>query len=76
MDSAHTVAMIRLSINVVTKAVNHLNWADKVVTFDLPLFASAKQIQWTWLESYGEDKLVVMFDGLQIEMTALKMSGD
>ena len=32
-----------------------------VVTFDLPLFALAKQIQWTWPESYGEDKLVVMF---------------
>ena len=76
LDSAHTVAMIRHSIDVVTKAVNHLNPGQiPVVTFDQPLFALAKQIQWTWPESYGEDKFVVMFGGLHIEMVALKMLG-
>ena len=66
--------MIRHSINVVTKAVNHLNPGQTpVVTFDQPLFALAKQIQWMWPESYGEDKLVVMFSGLPIEMAAQKL---
>ena len=40
------------------------------------MFALAKQIQWPWPESYGEDKLAVMFGGLHIEMAALKMLED
>jgi len=47
----------------------------KVITADQPLYALAKQIQWHWPEKYGEDKLVVMFGGLHIEMTALKSIG-
>ena len=43
---------------------------------DQPLFALAKQIQWQWPESYGVDKFVVMFGGLHIEMTVLKVLGD
>ena len=36
----------------------------------------AKQIQWTWPDEYGEDKYVVMFGGLHIEMAILKTLGD
>ena len=76
-ESAHTVAMIRHSIDVVRNAVQHLNPGQTpVLTCDQPLFALAKQIQWKWLDTYGEDKLVVMFGGLHIEMTALKTLGD
>ena len=76
-DSAHTVAMIRHSIDVVKTAVEHLNPGQApVVTFDQPLFALAKQIQWKWPEKYGEDKVVMMFGGLHIEMAALKTLGD
>ena len=76
-ESAHTVAMIRHSIDVVKTAVNHVNPGQApVVTFDQPLFALAKQIQWKWPEKYGEDKVVVMFGGLHIEMAALKTLGD
>eukprot|EP00745_Piridium_sociabile_P027883 TRINITY_DN44892_c0_g1_i4.p1 TRINITY_DN44892_c0_g1~~TRINITY_DN44892_c0_g1_i4.p1 ORF type:complete len:307 (+),score=64.28 TRINITY_DN44892_c0_g1_i4:780-1700(+) len=46
-----------------------------VITADQPLYALAKQIQWHWPEHYGEDKLVIMFGGLHIEMTALKSIG-
>ena len=68
--------MIRHLINVVTKAMNHVNpGAILVVTFDQPLFALAKQIQWMWPERYGGDKLVVMFGGIHIKMAALKMLG-
>ena len=71
LDSAHTVAMTQHSLDVVKNAVEHLNHGQTpVVTFDQPLFALAKQIQWKWPESYGEDKLVVMFGGLYIEMAA------
>ena len=39
--------MIRHSMDVVKNAVEHLNPGQTpVVTFDQPLFALAKQIQW------------------------------
>ncbi|KAG7175668.1 hypothetical protein Hamer_G024292 [Homarus americanus] len=77
VESAHTVAMIRHSIDVIKNAVEHLNPGQTpVVTLDQPLYALAKQIQWAWPKRYGEDKLVVMFGGLHIEMAALKMLGD
>ena len=47
-----------------------------VVTFDQPFYAIAKQIQWKWPEMYGEDKVVVTFGGLHIEMAALGTPGD
>ena len=76
-ESAHTVAMIKHSLDVISKAVEHLNPGQSpVVTFDQPLYALAKQIQFKWPEKYGEDKLVVMFGGLHIEMSALKMLGN
>ena len=75
-ESAHTVAMIKHSLDVISKSVEHLNPGQgPVVTFDQPLYALAKQIQFKWPEKYGEDKLVVMFGGLHIEMAALKMLG-
>ena len=46
-----------------------------VVAADQPLYDLAKQIQWQWPEEYGEDKFVVMFGGLHIEMAALKSMG-
>jgi len=59
------------------KAVEHLNPRQTpVVTFDQPLFALAKQIQWKLPKSYGEDHIAVMFGGLHIEMAALKTLED
>ena len=69
--------MIRHSMDVVKSAVVHLNAGQTpVLTFDQPLFTLAKQIQWKWPDKYGEEKFVVMFGGLHIEMTALKTIGD
>ncbi len=54
-----TVAMIRHSMDVIKSAVEHLNVGQTpVITFDQPLYALAKQIQWKWSEKYGEDTLV------------------
>ena len=33
----------------------------------------AKQVQWHWPEQYGDDKFIIMFGGLHIEMAALKV---
>ena len=46
-----------------------------VIAVDQPIYTLAKQIQWHWPEKYGEDKFVIMFGGLHIEMAALKSIG-
>ena len=57
--------------------VEHVNPGQTpAVTLDQPLFALVKQIMWKWPEKYGEDKMVVMFGGLHIEMAALKSLGN
>ncbi len=77
LEHAHTAAMIKHSFCVVKSAIEHLNPGQTpVLTFDQPLYALAKQIQWTWPDDYGEDKFVVMLGGLHIEMSALKAVGD
>ena len=44
LESAHTVAMIKHSLEVISKAVGHLNPGQSpVVTFDQPLYALAKK---------------------------------
>ena len=44
-----------------------------VLAVDQPLYALAKEIQWTWPNRHGEDHFVIMFGGLHIEMAALKV---
>ena len=63
-------------MSVVRKAVQFLNPGKiPVVTFDQPLCAIAKQVQWNWPEQFGEDQFVVMLGGLHIEMAAFKALG-
>ncbi|KAK3730385.1 hypothetical protein QZH41_004674 [Actinostola sp. cb2023] len=75
-DQAKSVAMIRHSMDIIKLSVNHLNPGQvPVIAFDQPLYAVAKEIQWNWREKYGEDKFVIMFGGLHIEMAFLKLIG-
>ena len=39
-----------------------------IIAADQPIYAVAKKVQWHWLEFYGEDKFVIMFGGLHIEI--------
>ena len=73
-DQAHDVATIKHSLDMIKKAVSFLNPTQShVVTVDQPLFALAKQIQWTWPNKYRQ--FVFILGGLHIEMTVLKMIG-
>jgi hypothetical protein len=64
-------------MDVVRKAVEHFNPGQTpVVTLDQPLLALVKQILWKWPQEYGEEKFVVPFGCLHIEMSALKTLGD
>lgn len=75
-DQAHSVATIKHAMNKIREGVAFLNPGQTpVLTADQPLYALAKQIQWHWPDEYGEDKVVIMFGGLHIEMTALKSIG-
>ena len=76
-EDAATVAMIRHSLDVIKKATDLINPGQApVVTVDQPLFAIAKNIQWKWPLVYGEEKFVILFGGLHIELAALKTLGD
>lgn len=74
-DQAHSVATIKHCMQKIRDTVAFLNPGQTpVIAADQPLFALAKQIQWQWPE-YGEDKFVIMFGGLHIEMAALRSLG-
>ncbi len=76
-DQAKSMAMIRHSMDVVKKAVEILNPGQvPIITVDQPLYTIAKQIQWSWPATHGEDHFIVMFGRLHIEMAALKILGD
>ena len=76
-DQAKSVAMIRHSMDVVRKSVEIINPGQvSIITVDQPLYTLAKQIQWSWPDTYGENHFVVVFGGLHIEMTILKVLGD
>ena len=78
MEEAHSVAMIRHGMNIVNNVTQHLNPGQTpVIAMDQPLFALAKQIQWdTPGGIHGEDRYVIMFGGLHIEMGAFKVLGE
>jgi len=76
-EKAATPAMIKHGMNVLRQAITFLNPAQiPVITFDQPLFAIAKFIQWKWPTTHGERVYVVMFGGLHIEMALWSTVGD
>jgi hypothetical protein len=76
-ENAHTTCMISHAMEMVRNAVHHLN-PDQipVLVADQPLYAIAKQVQWSWPKTHGEGKFVIMMGGLHIEMNILKLLGD
>ena len=76
-EQAHLVATMKHAMQKVKETASYLR-PDQitVVTVDQPLFAVAKQIQWQWLETVGEDKFIVILDGLHIVMASFKTIGN
>lgn len=76
-EPANSVAMIAHAMKLVADAIEHLHPGQSpVITMDQPLYSIAKQIQWTWPDTFAEDKFVVMMGGLHIEMNVMKLLGD
>ncbi len=75
-ESAHTVAMIKHGMTVIKQATHFVNPGQTVVmAVDQPLYALAKQVQLAWPDTHGEDKYLIMFGGLHIEMAVLRALG-
>ena len=76
-EQAKSPAMIKHGMNVIKQAVELLNPGQvPVIAVDQPLYSLAKNIQWQYPATHGEDKFVIMFGGLHIEMAFLKVIGD
>lgn len=76
-DDSKSVAMIHHSMDMVKKAMQELNPNQlPVITFDQPLYAIAKLIQWNWPDTYGEKHFITILGGLHLEMAALNVIGD
>jgi hypothetical protein len=75
-ESAQSVATVKHVMAKIKDKVAFLNPGQvPVVAADQPIFALAEQIQWEWPTQFGEDKMVIMFGGLHIEMAVLKSIG-
>ena len=76
-EKAATPAMVKHGMNVQRQAIEYLNPGQiPVTTFDQPLFALAKYVQWKWPDSHGESVHVVMLGGLHTEMALWSTLGD
>ena len=57
-EKAATAAMVKHGMTVQHRATEFLNPGQIPVTaFDAPLYALAKQVQWKWPDTHGEDKI-------------------
>ena len=65
--------MVKHGLDIIKLVTQYLNPGQlPVLTFDGPLFALAKYIQWSRPTEYGEDNFLVMIRGLHIEMNSWK----
>ena len=60
--------MIAHTMKMSAKAIQHLHSGQ------IPVMT--RQIQWTWPDTFWEDKFVVVMEGLHIEMNVMKLLGD
>ena len=68
-EKAATPAMIKHGMDVQKQAIKYLNPGQiPVTTFDQPLFALAKYVQWKWPATHGEAVHVVMLGELHTKM--------
>ena len=76
-EKSATPAMIKHGMDVVKQATNLLNPGQiPVITFDQPLFALAKLVQWHFPATHGEGQYVAMLGGLHTEMALWNVLGD
>jgi len=76
-EKAVTFAMIKHGMTLVKQITDHLNPGQiPVIALDQPLYTLAKYIQWQFPETFGEQRYVVMFGGLHIEIALWNTIGE
>ena len=76
-EKSATPVMIKHGMDVQKQAITYLNHGQiPNITFDQPLFALTKFVQWKWPVTQGETVHVVMLGGLHIEMALWNTLGD
>ena len=76
-EKSATPAMIKHGLDIQRRAIEWINPGQiPVTTFDQPLFALAKLVQWKWPDVYGESVHVVMMGDLHLEMALWNTLGD
>ena len=76
-EKSATPAMIKHGMDVERQAIQFLNPGQiPITTFDQPLFALAKFVQWKWPDTRGEKVHVIMLGGLHTEMALWNTLGD
>ena len=64
-------------MDVERQAIQFLNPGQiPITTFDQPLFALAKFVQWKWPDTHGEKVHVIMLGGLHSELALWNTLGD
>ena len=62
---------------VIAKAIEFLNPGQTpMITFDQPLYAISKQLQWNFTNQCGQERFVIMLGPLHTEMAFLSVLGD
>ena len=69
--------MIKQGMEIQKQVITYLNpGKTPFITFDLPLFALAKFVQWKWPVTHSKTVHVVMLDVLHSETTLWNTLGD
>lgn len=75
-EVAHTTSMMLHSMNVVKRAVAHVNpMQTTVLVADQQLYSILKQIQFRFPDTHGENIFCVLMGGLHIELATLRALG-
>jgi hypothetical protein len=76
-EKSTNARMIKHLMHLTQRATEFLNPGQvAVIAFDQPLYALAKQIQWTYPSQFGEERFVVILGGLHTEKALWAAVGD
>ncbi|KAJ8896755.1 hypothetical protein PR048_002100 [Dryococelus australis] len=75
-DKAQSLAIMLHTMNVMKAVVEHLDPGQiQFLVAGAPIYAFLKKIQFTMLDTHGEEKLFITMGGLHIELAAFRMAG-
>ena len=73
----HTIETRYQCMMITRKTINKLNPQQTPIDVaDQPVYALSKEIQWRFRDEYGQGSYFVLFGGLHIEQSLLKIHGD